>query len=223
MEMERRLVLQPPRRLDRMVGPPDRRSHVRPHPETLVLDLPSICFPSAYWHEHSASGKAIRGCEPIGEAQLKRILSIIGGLFLVLVLAVAGLVGYVAYQGRGMDASSKAYVEESLPAIISTWSKDELLERSSPQLQKIIDEKPEQLDQLFQKLSQLGPMQSFGEVKGDSNISYTTQNGKVITAAYAVTAKFKNGEGRVTARLIQPPAGQWQFLQFNVNSPLFLQ
>jgi hypothetical protein len=138
---------------------------------------------------------------------LKRFLSIIGGLFLVLVLVVAGFLGYAAYQGRGLDASSKAYVEENIPAIISTWSKDELLKRSSPQLLTIINRKPEQLDQLFQKLSTLGPMLSFGEVKGDSNVSYTTQNGKVTTAAYVATAKFKNGEGHISARLIQSPAG----------------
>jgi hypothetical protein len=146
-----------------------------------------------------------------------------GGLFLVLVLLAAGLFGYFAYQGRGLDASSKAYVEENTPAIISTWSKDELLKRSSPQLLKVINEKPEQLDQLFQKLSKLGPMQSIGEVKGGSHVTYTTQGGKITTAAYIVTAKFKNNEGRITVRLIQSPDGQWQFLQFNVDSPFFLQ
>jgi hypothetical protein len=57
------------------------------------------------------------GYEPIGEVQLKRILSIVGGLFLVLVLVVAGLAGYAAYQGQGLDASSKAFVEENVPAI----------------------------------------------------------------------------------------------------------
>jgi hypothetical protein len=154
---------------------------------------------------------------------LKRFLAIIGGLFLVLVVVGAGFVGYAAYQGQRLDASSKAYVEENIPAIISTWSKDELLKRSSPQLLKIINEKPEQLDQLFQRLSTLGPMLSFGEAKGDSNVSYTTQNGKVTTAAYVATAKFRNGEGRISARLMQSPGGQWQLLQFNVDAPLFLQ
>ena len=154
---------------------------------------------------------------------LKRFLSIIGGLFLVLVLFVASFFGYAAYQGRGLDASSKAYVEENIPAIISTWSKDELLKRSSPPLLTIINEKPEQLGQLFQKFSTLGPMLSFGEVKGASYVSYTTQNGKVTTAAYVATAKFQNGEGRISVRLIQSPAGQWQFARFHVDAPLFLQ
>ena len=97
------------------------------------------------------------------------------------------------------------------------------MKRSSPQLLKAINEKPGQLDQLFQKLSALGPMVSFGEVKGDSNVTYTTQNGKVTTAAYVGTAKFRNGEGRINARLIQSPGGQWQLLQFYVDTPLFLQ
>lgn len=153
---------------------------------------------------------------------MKKFLSIVGGLFLVLALVVAGFIGYAAYQGLGLDVSSKAYVEANVPPIISTWSKNELLKRSSPQLLKIINEKPEQIDQLFQKLSKLGAMRSFGDVKGDSNVSYTTQNGKVITAAYVGTAKFENGEGKISVRLIQS-SGQWQILLFNVNSPIFLQ
>ena len=154
---------------------------------------------------------------------MKKFLSIVGGLFLVLILIAAGLFSYAAYQGRGLDASSKAYVEENLPAIVSTWSKDELVKRSSPQLQKIIDEKPQQLDQLFQKLSKLGAMESFGEVKGGSNVMYNVQGGKFTTAAYVATAKFANGEGRISVRLIQSPSGQWQFLLLNVNSPVMLQ
>ncbi len=154
---------------------------------------------------------------------MKKFLSIIGGLFLVLVIFVAGFVGVAAYQGRALDASSKAYVQENVPPIISTWSKDQLLKRSSPQLQKSVSEKPGQLDQLFQKLSTLGPMESFDElVKGDSHVLYNVQGGKVITAAYVATAKFKNGEGHIRVRLIQSPAGQWQFLQFYVDSPFFL-
>ena len=153
---------------------------------------------------------------------MKRFLSIVGGLFLALVLVIAGLVGYAAYQARGFDASSRAYVEANVPPIISTWSKDELLKRSSPQLLKVVKENPEQLDQLFRKLSKLGAMQSFSDVKGESNVSYTTQDGKVTTASYVGTARFENGEGRITVRLIQL-SGQWQFLLFHIDSPIFLQ
>ena len=154
---------------------------------------------------------------------MKKFLSVIGGLFLVLVLVVVGFIGNAAFQGRGLDESSKAFIEANVPAIISKWSKDELLKRSAPELLKIVNEKPEQLDQLFQKLSKLGAMWSFSDVKGDSNVSYTTQNGKVTTAAYVATAKFENGEGKISVRLIQSSSGQWQVLLFHVDSPLFLQ
>jgi hypothetical protein len=153
---------------------------------------------------------------------MRKVLSIVGAFFLLLVLIVAGFIGYAAYQGQALDASSKAYVEANVPAIISTWSKDELLKRSSPQLLKVINEKPELLDQLFEKLSKLGAMRTFSDVKGDSNVSYTTHNGKVTTASYTATAKFENGEAQIAIRLIQL-SDQWQFLLFNVNSPLFLQ
>ena len=153
---------------------------------------------------------------------MKKFLSIVGGLFLLLLIVGGGFVGYTAYKKQGLDASSKAYVERNVPTVVSTWSKDELLKRSSPQLTKILNEKPEQLHLLFQKLSKLGAMQSFGEVDGASSIFYTTQNGKVVSAAYVAKAKFEHGEADVSVKLIQL-SGQWQFLSFYVNSPIFLQ
>ncbi len=96
---------------------------------------------------------------------------------------IVGVFAYAAYQGRGLDASSKAYVEANVPAILSNWSKDELVKRSSPELLKAIAAKPDQMDQLFLKLSKLGAMRSFGDVKGDSQVLFTTNAGKVITAA----------------------------------------
>ncbi|MDR4493262.1 MAG: hypothetical protein AB7P17_12950 [Nitrospirales bacterium] len=153
---------------------------------------------------------------------MKNVLSIIGGIFLVLILIGVGVIAYAAFHGRALDASSKAYVEANLPAILDTWSTDELLQRSSPQLLKAVNEKPEQLDQLFRKLSNLGALRSLGNAQGDSHISFTTEHGRVTTATYVVNATFENGEGRINTRLIQVD-GQWQFLMFYVDSPIFLQ
>src|SRR5262249_58990148 len=127
------------------------KGDLRPYPDRSVLGRcrrkPGLCrlklwpefakslFVVRGWSIHLFSERACRkrqgdsGCKPIGEVQLKRALSIIGGLFLAFVVLVAGLLGYSAYQGPGLDASSKAYVEENVPAILSSWSKDELLKR----------------------------------------------------------------------------------------------
>jgi hypothetical protein len=151
---------------------------------------------------------------------MKKFLAIIGGVALIAVLLVGGFIGYAAYQGRALDASSKAYVDKNVPLIISSWSKDELLKRASPQLLKIVDEKPDQIDHLFQEFAKLGAMRSYDGSKGDSNVSYTNKDGKVTTASYIADATFENGNARVTVRLIQT-SGSWQFLLLNVNSPLF--
>ena len=153
---------------------------------------------------------------------MKKFLSIVGSVFLILILVVGGFVGYMAYQGHGLDASSTAYCEENIPPIISTWSKDELFKRSSPQLLESVSEKPGQLDQLFQKLSKLGAMRSFGGVHCDSLMDYSFSKGKAITASCVGTATYENGEAKISVRLIQL-FGQWQFLYFHVESPIFLQ
>jgi hypothetical protein len=151
---------------------------------------------------------------------MKSYLSIIGGLFLVTVFVVAYFIGDNPFESQDLQASSKAYVEANVPAIISTWSKDELLKRSSPQLLKSFNDNPNQLNQQFQRLSKLGAMRSFGDVNGYATVSTTNQDRMVTTADYVATAEFDNGEGHISVRLIQS-YGRWQFLQFNVDSPLF--
>jgi len=149
---------------------------------------------------------------------MKKLLSVIGGIFIILIIAVAGFVGYAMHEGDGLDASSKAYVDDNVPPIISTWSKEELLKRASPQLIRFLNERPEQTDQIFQKFSQLGALRSYDGSKGDSHIHYTIKDGKVITASYVATAKFENGEADIIVRLIRI-SGQWQLLYFDVDLP----
>jgi hypothetical protein len=153
---------------------------------------------------------------------MKKALSIAGGISLLLVLALIGFIGYVLYQGRALDSSSKEYVEANVPPIISTWSKDELLKRSSPQLLKVLNEHPKALDQTFQGYSKLGSLRSFDNVKGDTLIKYVQGEGKTTTAAYTANGKFQNGEADINVRLILL-SGQWQFLDFHIHSPLLLQ
>lgn len=146
---------------------------------------------------------------------MKTVFVSLGVIFLILIIAVAGFVGYSAYVGTKLDASSKAYVDESVPAIISTWSKDELKKRASPQLLKSATD--EQISDLFTKLAaQLGSYQSYDGSKGDSNVSYTSQDGKVISATYKANATFQNGKIDIEIKLIQIN-GDWFLLGFHVE------
>src|SRR5262245_59351614 len=106
--------------------------------------------------------------EPAGKSDapaqpdpVRKFVLIVGGSSLAFFLAIACVAIYIYYERHSLDASSRAFVQASVPAIVSTWSKDELLKRSAPELLKDADEHPEQLDQLFQKLSKLGAMRNF--------------------------------------------------------------
>ena len=45
---------------------------------------------------------------------MKKALSVIGGLFLVLLVAGGGMLGYAALEGSKLDAESKAFVDSSV-------------------------------------------------------------------------------------------------------------
>lgn len=151
-----------------------------------------------------------------------KIFAVVGAIVVALVLVLGGFIGYAAYTGRGLDESSKQYVENNIPPILSTWSENELVKRASPELLKASEKQPGLVDKLFRKLSGLGALTRFGKVEGSSNISYTTENGKVITASYTAQAKFEHGKAQLRIRLIQR-AGEWRILGFWVDSPILLE
>ena len=153
---------------------------------------------------------------------MKRLLSLVGALFLMLVLAIGGFAAYAMHRGEELDSSSKAYVEANVPAIASTWSKPALLKRASSQLLRVIRSHPGRIDRMFRRLSLLGPMQGFGHVQGESNVSYHLPDGRSITAVYAARAVFAHGEADIKVRLILQ-AGKWRFLNFYVTAPAFLK
>ncbi|WP_266158251.1 hypothetical protein [Dyella silvatica] len=153
---------------------------------------------------------------------VKKFFQILGGIFLLLILIIAVMVGIVAYQGNRLDASSKTYVEANVKPVVATWSKDELLKRASPQLREILGKDPDQVDRLFAKLAKLGPLKSLSEPKGQSLVSVNTGSGKVVSASYTETGEFENGHADFNIRLVQIE-GQWRFFGFYVNSPIMLQ
>jgi hypothetical protein len=153
---------------------------------------------------------------------MKKLFQVLGGIFLAIILIVAVMVGMGIYQGTRLDASSKAYVEENVKPVVSTWSKDELIKRASPQLVEILGKHPDQIDRVFAKLSKLGALKSLSEPKGQSLVSVMVGSGKMVSATYIESAEFENGHADINIRLVQVD-GQWRFLGFFVNSPIMMQ
>ena len=151
---------------------------------------------------------------------MNKMLKVLGAVFLAILVGVVALIGYAAYSGPKLDASSKAYVDQVVPIIVSTWSPEEVLKRASPQFRQAVND--EQLKELLVKLSKLGRLERYEGSKGDSNVSFTSQAGKVISATYVANAKFENGDAQINIRIIQL-GGQWRLLSFYVNSLIFLK
>lgn len=149
---------------------------------------------------------------------MNKALAIVGGIVVLVLAMSAGLSGYAIYQGRGLDESSRQYVEQNIPPVLATWSRDELLQRGSPRLLKVAADRPAEVEHFFKKLSTLGALQSFGELKGGADVTYTEDQGKTITANYVATAKFANADAKVSVGLVRI-SGQWRIQLFRVDSP----
>ena len=152
---------------------------------------------------------------------MRKALTVLGWIFLALLVLAGAFAGYMAYVGPKLDASSKAYVDSQIPAIVSDWSEEQLLKRAAPELLRVITDK-KQLDQLFENLSRLGKLKRYGGSKGEANILLTLKQGRVITASYVAHAEFENGPAQIAVRLIRH-GSQWQLLYFNVRSPALMR
>ena len=151
---------------------------------------------------------------------MKTALSIVGIVFLVILFVLGCFIGFVVYEGNKFDASSKAYVDESVPAIVTSWSKDELAKRESSQFRKATSD--DEMIALFKRFSELGPLQSYGGSKGDAHMNVTSATGLQVTGTYIAQASFQNGKAEIKVNLIQVE-GAWQIYGFRVDSPLFLK
>ena len=147
-------------------------------------------------------------------------LAVVGAVLLGLLVVVGAFIGYTAYVGNGLDKSSKEYVDQAIPAVVTTWSKVELTKRESKAFQRVATD--EQITKLFTLFHRLGALKTYDGCKGEATINYTPKEGKVITAAYLGHATFENGEAEIKVGLIQEDGG-WKIQSFHVDSPALMQ
>jgi hypothetical protein len=147
---------------------------------------------------------------------MKKFFIVLGSIFLAIIVLGAIGIAFVAIRGNALDKESKAYADSAIPAIVSTWSEKELLDRASPELKKVVT--IDQLDRLFRWLSGLGQLQKCEPAQGQALMSATTETGKRTSAQYTAKAAFQKGEATIKLGLIKH-GDQWQILGFHVDSP----
>lgn len=149
---------------------------------------------------------------------MKKAIMILGYIFLVLVVAlIAGFVSLTII-GNRLDRESKAFVDEAIPAIVSTWDVSEIEKRASPEFNDEVDY--DELEQDLGVLQQLGKLVEYKGSAGDANITLSLQYGYEITADYTASADFEAGSTNMRMSLIRH-GGQWQILDFKINPEEF--
>ncbi len=69
---------------------------------------------------------------------MRKFLLVLGTLTLATVAVVAISIGVLAYKGIALDAESKAFVDNAVPAIAANWKREQLLTRATPELRDSI-------------------------------------------------------------------------------------
>ena len=151
---------------------------------------------------------------------MRRIFYGLGIAFVVLLVAAAGGIGYIAYVGGKLDKQAQAYVDDAVPRIVAEWSADELQRRASPEF--LHATKPDDLRSLFVLFAKLGPLIQYGGAKGQATIYASAGGGKRVTASYVTQATFKNGAATIEITLRQID-GVWRVDAFRVNSPALIE
>jgi len=151
---------------------------------------------------------------------MKKALMILGGIFVILVAFAILAIVVVAVKGNALDKESKQYADTAIRAVISQWDIGEIQSRASPEFKAAV--KDDDLEKLGKMFRRLGNFKSYNGAKGQANMSVTTQNGKVISAAYIAKADFESGPAEIRLSLIKH-GSQWQLLGLNINSRIFLE
>jgi hypothetical protein len=139
-------------------------------------------------------------------------------IFLALIVLGALGIKFIAAPDNALDKESKAYADAAIPAIVTSWIDQSLLDRASPEFNQTIT-----AAQVYYQFrwweSNLGRLQKCEPAQGQSLMSVTRPSGEAIRAKYATKAQFEKGEATVGLVLIKH-GGQWQIVSFDVNSQL---
>jgi len=153
---------------------------------------------------------------------MKKALTILGGIFICLI--VVAVVGFsvLNYFGNKLDKESKSYVDEVIPIIIADWNSKELINRASPEF---LESTPlDKLNSFMNACSKrLGKLKEYKGAKGQAGIHYGIGiKNKSTTAEYVAEAIFDNASATIQIQLVLRN-DIWHILGFRVNSEVFMQ
>ncbi len=151
---------------------------------------------------------------------MKKIVVILGYMFLALILLATAAAGALFLYGKKLDKESRAYADAAVLAIATDWSVEELKKRASKEYDEDADYND--IADYFDELRQLGKFVEYGGSSGQSTITLSLRYGYEITADYAGTVEMEDGAAEIQLLLIKLEGG-WQVLDFRVTPRTFTE
>ncbi len=154
---------------------------------------------------------------------MRKFFLVLGVLASLVIVGGGIAIGMLWRNGTALDSEAQAFVDDTVIAVSSHWSKDELLKRASPELLAILKSKPQDLDALFDAATTgLGPLAEYQGAKGEATIAATIGRGTIVTAQYVARAHFQKGDATIRLAL-QKIDGQWMLYGFYVDSSTMMK
>lgn len=144
-------------------------------------------------------------------------LAILGGLFVLLLIALFGFGVFGAKKGYDLAKGASAYANETIAAYGAMWDPAALTDRAAPELLAEVARNPDALAQLSLMLTtQAGALLSATPATcSNFNYAATTAGGDVFTAQCAAEGVVEKGAAQFSVNVINRNR-EWRLLGFFV-------
>jgi len=153
-----------------------------------------------------------------GCLHVKKTIMTLGYAFAVFLLGIGIAALVLAFAGKRLDRSSKAYADAAITAIVTEWDVAELQKRASPEYNDAVDY--DEIEDDFDVLRDMGVLMAYRGSTGDSLITLSLRYGYEITADYRATVEFEAGSTDIRILLIRH-SGQWQILDLLLDPQVY--
>ncbi len=140
-----------------------------------------------------------------------------GGIILAVIVAYAAHAAYVliTIDGPALDRESKAWVDEILPQILTTWDSQAITKHASSEWLASVPADENERYAVWAR-ENIGTLTKYGTSTGESGIHINNFSSK-ITAEYVVEADFTKGHARVFIQGVMEN-DEWKIFMLHVDT-----
>jgi len=146
---------------------------------------------------------------------MKKVLMVLGVIFICLVLIGAVVFSGFYYFARGLDKDAKMYIDGVVPIIITSWNSEELINRASSEF--LQDIPADKVESLFDTLSkQIGQLKEYKGATGKVKVKISPRGKPIILADYLAEAVFEKAPAKIKIQVIRRN-DKWRIVGFLVQ------